>query len=208
MKILRLLFFLVLILLSQSLYSQELKKGNLIEGDFFYAKLFKVEIDSLKIGINDKGEITGFQTKLKLDYEEGFHTRLIHYLVSSNSILICAEVTDDEVSYNEILCIDKYSRKKKWNTQLRNFNLTVGLAENEFLYIGTINSVYKLNFDNGERIWETEGFYNKYKINSFISIKSQDETIELKGVTRQREMHDSLKTVLLDKKSGKLIGIK
>ena len=203
-------YILTFLTLVSSLLSnaQILQKAELKEGDFFYAKLFEFKSDSTKITVNDKGEIKGFKVDLKLNYEDGFHTRVIHYLDFENSLLICAEITNDDVSYNELVCIDKLALKQKWNTQIRNFNLTVGLIENNDLYIGTINSVYKLNFQNGKKIWTTDGFYTKYKINNFISIGIQGDSIELFGVVQQREMHDQKKMILINKESGKLTSIK
>jgi outer membrane protein assembly factor BamB len=187
---------------------QSLQKVDLTAGDYSNPMLFEFQMDKYNIAINSAGNMRGWRINLSLKYKQGFHTRKINYINSEERLLICTEITNDTITYNKLLCFDKDTIKEVWSITLDNTNISVGKIENDLLYIGAKNSVYKIDFQTGNIIWKSDNIYNKYKINTFLSIKLLKNKVELIGVTELSEQQNEKKSIIIDKNSGKILQLK
>jgi hypothetical protein len=214
LKVLRLIS--IFLILYSRIYAQtnnafefkELVTAKIIKGDVFSPQQFEMDLKNQKINADTCGHLSFGALKKSIVFENGFHAQKIHFFDAGNQIIMFFEVTDDETSFNAVYCINKQTLKTIWKNKLQSFNLTVGQAEKENLYLGAGEDCYDLDIMTGKILWHTAGLYFKYGFNYFDAIAIANNEIRLTGKSSSKRKKDEIKTAFLNKKDGRILMVR
>lgn|GEM_PF-3753658 len=207
--------FIFILLAIEATFAQEsaterklLKEARVTKGDIFNPEEFQIELKDLVIRTDIYGHLVSGKEKKSVDLGKGFFTSTIHFLDGDSTAILFFEIADGEGSSNDVYCIDKKTLKTIWSSVLLSFNLTVGEAVNDTLYLSAGENAYAMSISGGSILWQTPGLYFNYGFNSFDSIAIDEETIRLKGKSNSGERGEIFRTATLEKSSGKILGVK
>lgn len=212
--LIRLFFFLIALCFTacgqtnKTIDKNLLVEAKITKGDVFKPEEFQLNLNGQTIKADIYGHLTSGQLKKSIDFGKEFYTNKIHFYDNDKQVIIFFEITDDDGSYNEVYNLDKQTLKIIWKVDLMCFDLTVGQAEQEILYIGAGENAYALNIKTGKILWQTVGLYHIHGFNYFDSIDISDNEIRLTGKSYSKGKGDIIKTAVLDKNDGKILTVK
>ena len=180
-------------------------KSRIVEGDVFKPQEFAIELSKRTITADINGHLSSGESVKQIDFGDSFYTRKIHFLETGGAVILFFEITDDEGSFNEVYCLDLQGLRTLWKTTLYSFNLTVGEAEGEVLYLGAGENAYALDIETGKVIWQATGLYHRHGFNYFDDIEITTNEIRLSGKSYSKENGDRYRTAVLQKADGKLL---
>ena len=155
-------------------------------------------------GWRKKGDGTR-RFNLRLDY--GGLDRVYFADYGGRLLLVC-EVGDGESGGGFVTLLEQPSMRARWKQSFPAFNVGPPLREGRALYLTGVGFVGRLDLGTGEFDWQHDDLYEKREgvpkhFNSF-------EAPELAGRTvlfRERPVYNPRKTLVVDKKSGKIIRV-
>jgi hypothetical protein len=170
----------------------------------FEANGFSYYIKQNGNGWRRKGDRT---RRFNLRPEHGGLER-IYFNEYDGALLLVCEVGDGGYGGGFVTLLGQPSMRARWKQSTPAFNVGEPLREGRHLYMTGIGFVGRLNLDTGEFDWKHDDLYDtregspKY-FNSF-------EVPELVGDTvlfRDRPVYNPRRTLVVDKKSGKVIRV-
>ena len=142
------------------------------------------------------------------DFMEG-----LLFVVYEGDLLLACELNDGDAAGGLFVRLEQPSMRALWRQPVPTFNLGEPLREGTSLYLTGLGFVAKLDLRTGEYVWQHEDLYRDAEVvragvspdefNSF-------ETPELAGETvlfRARPVYNRRRTLVVNKKTGKIISI-
>ncbi|HEY4874922.1 MAG TPA: hypothetical protein VIH86_05080 [Puia sp.] len=150
--------------------------------------------------------------EMQLQIRKDYYIDKVSYIRYGLDLVVLAEFDDGEEGYSSIQCLNLKAKKTKWSIDLKGFNLSQGVVENNYVYVSTIGEIAKLNLITGKIMWKHENLYEKYKCNNFCEIKIADNWVRFTGVNDKGKKigdarFDELINFKCEKISGKIISI-
>ena len=170
----------------------------------FEANGFSYRIRQNGNGWRKKGERVR-RFNLRLDY--GGLGRVYFNDYGGRLLLVC-EVSDGVYGSGLVTLLEQPSMRARWRRTLPAFNVGEPLREGRHLYVTGVGFVGRLDLDTGEFDWKHDDLYDTREGGS--SAFTSFETPELAGDTvlfRDRPVYNQRKTLVVDKKSGKIIRV-
>ncbi|MFL6255246.1 MAG: hypothetical protein ACJ74T_09490 [Pyrinomonadaceae bacterium] len=170
----------------------------------FEAHGFTYHIKQNGNGWRKRGEhVRGFN----LRFEHGGLERVYFNDYGGRLLLVC-EVGEGESGVGFVTLLEQPSMRARWKQSFDSLNVGEPLLEGRHLYVTGTGFAGKLNLETGEFDWIHEDLSDKREgeqkhFNSF-------ERPELKGETvlfRERPVYNPRRTLVLDKKSGKILRV-
>lgn len=132
----------------------------------------------------------------------------VYFSEYDGGLLLVCEVGDGGYGGGFVTLLGQPSMRARWKQSIPAFNVGHPLREGRRLYVTGVGFVGKLNLDTGEFDWKHDDLYDKREGGStaFTSF----EAPELVGDTvlfRDRPVYNPRRTLVVDKKSGKIIRV-
>lgn len=102
---------------------------------------------------------------------------------------------------------DVLTLKPKWNADIIGSNISQGLVENQFAYLGSNGFVAKIDLDTGKYVWKHDDLYRKYNKDAAFNTLETPEIREDTVIFTEKQDNLPLNSIVLDKKSGKIIKV-
>ncbi len=185
-----------------------LEQATITKGDVFMPEEFVLVLGEELLIADAHGQLSFGNLSKKIEFEKNFYTRKINFYNQEDEIILFFELSDHDGSYNDVYCLDKEKLEIKWKTQLRSFNLTVGEAENNILYLSAGENAYALDMNTGDLFWQTPGFYHTLGFPYFHKMTLINDEIHLKGNAYVKGFGEVNKTVILNKIDGKVLTVR
>jgi hypothetical protein len=155
-------------------------------------------------GWRKKGDRTR-RFNLRLDY--GGLGRVYFHDYGGRLLLVC-EDGDGESGSGFVTLLEQPSMRARWKQTFPAFNVGEPLREGRYLYVTGVGFVGKINLGTGEFDWKHDDLYDTREgaPKHFTSF----ETPELDGdavLFRERPVYNPGKTLVVDRKSGKVIRV-
>jgi hypothetical protein len=170
----------------------------------FEAKGFSYQIKQNGNGWRKKGDrVRGFNLRL----DRGGLKRVYFDDYGGRLLLVC-EVGEGESGSGFVTLLAQPSMRALWKQSFDGSHVGEPLREGRHLYVTSVGFVGKLNLETGEFDWMHDDLYDKHEgepkqFNSF-------EVPELTGdavLFRERAVYNPRRTVVIDKKSGKILRV-
>jgi hypothetical protein len=150
------------------------------------------------------GSAGGF--KIKLDrYENITH---VYFADLDNDILMLCESELGDGASGFIMRLDGKTLKTEWRRHIPGFNVTPGLIEGKYAYLGAIGFAAKIDLGTGTYIWEHPDFYRTYDESGAFG---GFDSLEIKGVeivyTEKDVISGRTNVIKFDKETGKIIKV-
>ena len=143
------------------------------------------------------------------DFMEG-----LRFAVYEGDLLLACELNDGDAAGGLFVRLEQPSMRALWRQPVPTFNLGEPLREGSSLYLTGLGFVAKLDLRTGEYVWEHEDLYRDAEVARAGGASPDDfnsfETPELAGETvlfRARPVYNRRRTLVFNKKTGKLIRI-
>ena len=185
-----------------------LQRATITKGDVFMPEEFVLILGEELLVADAHGQLSFGKLSKKIKLEKNFYTRKINCFDKEDEIILFFEVSDHDGSYNDVYCLDKRNLDVKWKTRFMSFNLTVGEAENDILYLSAGENAYALAMNTGEFHWQTPGFYHTLGFPYFDRMTLVNNEIHLVGNANVKGVGEVRKTVVLSKIDGKVLSVK
>lgn len=174
----------------------------------FEAGGFSYHISANGNGRRTKGNKT---RRFNLRFDGPYFMEGLRFAVYEGDLLLACELNDGEAAAGLVVRLEQPSMRALWRQPVPSFNLGEPLREGPSLYLTGLGFVAKLDLRTGEYVWQHEDLYDDAEVpgaspddfNSF-------ETPELAGETvlfRARPVYNRRRTLVLNKKTGKIIRI-
>lgn len=137
----------------------------------------------------------------------------LRFAVYEGDLLLACELNDGDAAGGLVVRLEQPSMRALWRQPVPSFNLGEPLREGRHLYLTGMGFVAKLDLRTGEYVWQHKDLYRDAGLvragaspddfNSF-------ETPELAGETvlfRARPVYNRRRTLVVNKKTGKIIRI-
>jgi hypothetical protein len=172
---------------------------------------FEFEVHGFSYHIRQNGN--GWRKKK--EKTRGFNLRLDHgglgrvyFNDYGGRLLLVCEVGDGESGGGFVTLLQQPSMRARWKQSFPAFNVGQPLREGRHLYVTGTGFVGKLDLDTGEFDWLHEDLYDKREgapkhFNSFETPEIDGETV----LFRERAVYNPRQTLVIDKKSGKIIRV-
>ncbi len=142
------------------------------------------------------------------DFMEG-----LRFTVYEGDLLLACELNDGEAGGGLFVRLEQPSMRALWRQPVPASNLGEPLHEGRHLYLTGNGFVAKLDLRTGEYVWQHEDLHGDAKV-ARMGVSPDDfssfETPELAGETvlfRARPVYNRRRTLVVDKKTGKIIRI-
>lgn len=213
----RIFFILILVLVAagsteaqgiRTFSAAEVAKGGALHPERwrFQTKDGTYEISHLGRGTRraKQGSAGGF--KIELDRYENI-TR-VYFADLDNDILILCESELGDGASGFIMRLDGETLKPEWRGHIPGFNVTAGLIEGKYAYLGAIGFAAKINLSTGKYIWEHSDFYRTFDESGAFS---SFDSLEIKGAeivyTEKDVISRRTNVIKFDKETGKIIKV-
>lgn len=170
----------------------------------FETKGFSYHIKQNGNGSRKKGDrVRGFNLRL----DRGGLKRVYFEDYGGRLLLVC-EVGDGEAGGGFVTLLAQPSMRALWKQSFDGSNVGEPLREGRHLYVTGVGFVGKLNLDTGEFEWIHDDLYDKREgapkhLNSFEVPELTDGTV----LFRERPVYNPRRTLVIDKKSGKIVRV-
>lgn len=172
---------------------------------------FEFEVNGFTYHIKQNGNgwrkkrerVRGFNLRL----EQGGLERVYFNDYGGRLLLVC-EVGDSESGVGFVTLLEQPSMRARWKQSFDSLNVGEPLREGRHLYVTGVGFVGKLDLDTGEFDWIHEDLYDKREgapknFNSFEAPELDGDTV----LFRERPVYNPRKTLVIDKKSGKILRV-
>ncbi|HEX8149079.1 MAG TPA: PQQ-binding-like beta-propeller repeat protein [Pyrinomonadaceae bacterium] len=172
---------------------------------------FEFEVNGFSYHVRQNGNgrrVKGDRTRrFNLRLDDGGLGRVYFHDYGGRLLLVC-EVGDGESGGGFVTLLEQPSMRARWKQTFPAPNVGEPLREGRHLYVTGAGFVGKLNLDTGEFDWTHEDLYDPREgaPKHFTSF----ETPELDGdavLFRERPVYNPGKTLVVDRKSGKVIRV-
>ncbi|MDT5157365.1 MAG: hypothetical protein QOC99_3420 [Acidobacteriota bacterium] len=182
------------------------------------ARAFEFELNgfSYHIAANGNGRRTkGDKTRrFNLQLDGSDYIENIYFSEHAGDLLLVCGVTNGVDGAGFIVRLEQPSMRARWKQHLPSFNVGQPLREDHFLYLTAIGFVGKLDLETGEYAWKHDGLYDTRErasqaFTTFDTPEIKGDTVLFKdGVLfKDKAVYNPRKTVVVNKKSGKIISI-
>ena len=142
-----------------------------------------------------------------LHLDRGYHIESVYYSEHDGDLLLDCGVSDEESGAGLIVRLEQPSMRTLWRQQVPAFNTGEPLRAGGHLYVTGIGFVGALDIKTGEYAWKHAGLYGRGRADAFNSFVVP----ELKGVEvlfKEMPVYNvPARTVVVNKKSGKIVRI-
>jgi outer membrane protein assembly factor BamB len=170
---------------------------------------FELNGFSYHIAANGNGRRTGGDKtrRFNLQLDRGDHIERIYFSDYDGNLLLACGVTDGESGAGIIVRLEQPSMRSLWRQRVPTFNIGEPLRDGRRLYVTGIGFVGALELKTGEYVWQHEKLYGHGRDNAFNSFVAP----ELKGeevLFKELPVYNgTAKTVVVNKKTGKIVRI-
>jgi hypothetical protein len=178
---------------------------------------FEFEVDgfSYHVAANGNGRRTkGNKTRrFNLRFDGPDFMEGMRFDVYEGDLLLACELNDGDAAGGLFVRLEQPSMRALWRQPVPSFNLGEPLREGRHLYLTGRGFVAKLDLRTGEYVWQHEDLYRETEVTR-AGVSRDDfnsfETPELAGETvlfRARPVYNRRRTLVVNKKTGKIIRI-
>lgn len=123
---------------------------------------------------------------------------------TKNHLIVTYQMNNGEEGASKTAAFTKKGLAQVWSLNLRGFNLSKPVIEDETMYVSTIGFVAKIDLKAGKFNWKHEDLYETRKLNAVDSITRNGDVIEFKG---ENHTHAGTEPVIVnvDDRTGKII---
>lgn len=150
---------------------------------------------------NDKKAILVFAQKGKsqttIELPKGFFVNGEPKLYQSDNFALVYSEVSDHVVYSTRIYAFNAEAKNIWKRDLKSFNPSTPLIEDEFVFVAFLGLVMKLQKLDGQLAWKHDGLYE----NASYAFNGESE------ITRRGPFVAFAKNVVVDDRSGNLIEV-
>ena len=170
---------------------------------------------SYRVSANGNGRRTkGDKTRrFNLRFDGPYFMEGLRFAVYEGDLLLACELNDGEAAAGLLVRLEQPSMRALWRQPVPSFNLGEPLREGRHLYLTGLGFVAKLDLRTGEYVWQHEDLYGETEV-ARAGARPDDfnsfETPELAGETvlfRARPVYNRRRTLVVNKKTGKIIRI-
>lgn len=147
------------------------------------------------------------KSEVKIVLPEDFYIEAVQYQVINKNIMFTFEMTDGESGSTLIAMFDPSNPVLKWSTEIHAFNPSPLLILQDYIYVGGIGMVAKLNLIDGKIIWQHKNLYERetQAFNSFILPRKEGNIIIFKEDKVSSAKYDGIREIHVDDTTGEII---
>lgn len=176
----------------------------------FEAGGFSYHVAANGNGRRTKGDRT---RRFNLRLDGPYFIEGLRFAVYEGDLLLACELNDGEAAGGLFVSLGQPSMRAHWRRPVTTFNLGEPLREGRHLYLTGLGFVAKLDLRTGEYAWRHEDLHDDAEV-ARAGVSPDDfnsfETPELAGETvlfRARPVYNRRRTLVVDRKTGKIIRI-
>jgi hypothetical protein len=176
----------------------------------FEAGGFSYHVAANGNGRRTKGDKT---RRFNLRLDGPYFIEGLRFAVYEGDLLLACELNDGEAAGGLVVSLEQPSMRALWRQPVPAFNLGEPLREGRHLYLTGIGFVAKLDLRTGEYVWQHEDLHSDAEV-ARAGVSPDDfnsfERPELAGDTvlfRARPVYNQPRTLVVDRKTGKIIRI-